>query len=62
MNDQINLDKISKINKLLDAMKEKGIPFSYFIGDLPTYKLKFELQTENPDKFLNTVPTIGAFI
>ena len=42
-------------------MKEKGMPFSYLVGDLPTYKLKFELQTKNSGKFLITVPIIGAF-
>ena len=42
-------------------MKEKGMPFSFLIGDLPTYKLILELQTENPDKFMNIVPIIGAF-
>ena len=42
-------------------MKDKGMPFSFLVGDLPTYKLILELKTENLDKFLNIVPIIGAF-
>ena len=49
------------MNKLLDTIKVKGMPFSFLVGDLPTYKLILELKTENLDKFLNTVPIIGAF-
>ena len=41
-------------------MKEKGKLFSFLVGYFPTYKLIFELQTENPDKFLNIPTTIGA--
>ena len=48
------------LNKLLDTMKEKGKLFSFLVGYFPTYKLIFELQTENPDKFLNIATTIGA--
>ena len=42
-------------------MKEKSIKFSFLVGDLPTYKLILELQIENPYKFLNIVPIVGAF-
>ena len=42
-------------------MKEKGMPFSFLLGDLSTYKMILEFQTENLDKFLNNVPIIGAF-
>ena len=49
------------MNKLLDIMKDIGMPFSFLVGDLPTYKLIFELKTENLDKFLNIVPITGAF-
>ena len=43
-------------------MKEKGIPFSFLEGDLPTYKLILALETQNMDTFLNIVPIIGAFL
>ena len=49
------------MNKLLDIMKDIGMPFSFLVGDLPAYKLIFELKTENLDKFLNIVPITGAF-
>ena len=49
------------MNKLLDTMKEKGMPFSFIVGDLKTYKLILEFQTENLDKFLNIVPIIENF-
>ena len=49
------------MNKLLDIIKVKVMPFSFLVGDLPTYKLILELQTENLDKFLNIAPIIGAF-
>ena len=41
-------------------MEEKGKLFSFSVGYFPTYKLIFELQTENPDKFLNIATTNGA--
>ena len=49
------------MNKRLDTMKDKGMPFSFLVGDLPTYKLILELKTENLDKFLNIVPITEAF-
>ena len=49
------------MNKTLYTMKEKGMPFSFLLGDPSTYKMILEFQTENLDKFLNNVPTIGAF-
>ena len=47
--------------KLLNTMKEKGMPFSFLVGDLPTYKLILELKTENKEKFQDIIPIIGAF-
>ena len=35
------------INKLLDTMKEKGLKFLFLAGDLATYMLILELQTES---------------
>ena len=49
------------MNKLLDTMKEKGMPFSFLGRYFRTYKLTLELQTKTPDKFLKIVPVIGAF-
>ena len=49
------------MNKLLDTMNEKGMPFSFFGRYFRTYKLTIELQTKNTDKFLKIVPIIGAF-
>ena len=42
-------------------MKEKGMPFSFLVGDLLTYKWILEFKTENLDKFLNVVPIIEVF-
>ena len=48
------------VKKLLDTMKDKGMSFSFFVGDLPRYELILELKKENLDKFLNIVPIIWA--
>ena len=37
------------------------MPFSFLVGDLPTYKWILEFKTENLDKFLNVVPIIEVF-
>ena len=47
--------------KLVQTMGEKNMPFAFLVGDLPTYKLIVELKSENPNKYLDIVPTIGAF-
>ena len=47
--------------KLVQAMEDNGMPFSFLVGDLPTYKLILELKTENSDRFVNITPVIGAF-
>ena len=51
-------DIMTKLNATMD---EKNMPFSFLVGDLPTYKLIVELKAENPDKFKNIVPILGAF-
>ena len=33
------------MNKLLDTLKEKGIPFSFLVRDLPRYKLIYKQKT-----------------
>ena len=33
-------------------MKLKDIPFSLFVGDMPTYKYTDELKAENSQKFI----------
>ena len=37
------------------------MPFSFLVGDLPTYKWILEFKTENLDKFLNVAPIIEVF-
>ena len=44
-----------------DAMKERNIPFSFLVGDLPTYKDILSLQSEIPKLFKNIIPIIGTF-
>ena len=48
------------MNKLFDAMKDKGIPFSFLVGDLATYKFILGLKTENLDAhpFDESVPEL----
>lgn len=46
--------------KLVDTMEQKNIPFSFLVGDLPTYKIIMQLKAENPE-FTNVVPILGAF-
>ena len=47
--------------KLVNAMKEKNIPFFFLVGDLPTYKEILSLKSENPELFKDIIPTIGTF-
>ena len=48
--------------KLLEAMLQKRIPFSFLVGDMPTYKTIVQLKAENPDVFKDIIPILGAFI
>ena len=47
--------------KLEAAMLQKSIPFSFLVGDLPTYKTVIQLKAENPQMFNNIIPMLGAF-
>ena len=47
--------------KLVKAMHEKNIPFSFLVGDMPTYKTIVELKAENPELFSDIIPILGAF-
>ena len=47
--------------KLIEAMRQKGIPFSFLVGDMPTYKLVTQLKAEHPHQFKDIVPILGAF-
>ena len=47
--------------KLVEAMMNKDIPFSFLVGDMPTYKMIMQIKTENPHKFVDIIPIIGAF-
>ena len=47
--------------KLVDSMHEKQIPFSFLVGDLPTYKTIVQLKAENQQLFENITPILGAF-
>lgn len=47
--------------KLLVAMREKSIPFSFLVGDMPTYKTIVQLKAENPELFKDIIPILGAF-
>ena len=49
------------MTKLVNTMVEKEIPFSFLVGDLPTYKLIVVLKAESPSRFNDIIPTIGAF-
>lgn len=43
------------------AMEQKNIPFTFLVGDLPTYKMIVQLKSENPNLFTNITPILGAF-
>ena len=47
--------------RLVNAMKEKNIPFFFLLGDLPTYKEILHLKSENPESFKDIIPIIGTF-
>ena len=49
------------MEKLTKTMVEKFMPYAFLVGDLPTYKLIVEIKAENPTKYSNIVPVIGAF-
>jgi hypothetical protein len=47
--------------KLVKAMCEKNIPFSFLVGDMPTYKTIVQLKAENSELFRDIIPILGAF-
>ena len=47
--------------KLVEAMREKNIPFSFLVGDMPTYKMIVQLKAENPELFTDIIPILSAF-
>ncbi|KAL8608807.1 hypothetical protein ACOMHN_059489 [Nucella lapillus] len=48
--------------KLVQAMREKNIPFTFLVGDLPTYKTIVQMiKAENPELFEDITPIVGAF-
>ena len=47
--------------KLVEAMRQKNIPFSFLVGDLPTYKTILQLKAENLERFIDIIPILGAF-
>ncbi|KAL8565961.1 hypothetical protein ACOMHN_054946 [Nucella lapillus] len=47
--------------KLVQAMREKNIPFTFLVGDLPTYKTIVQIKAENPELFEDITPIVGAF-
>ena len=47
--------------KLVQGMKEKEIPFSLLVGDLPTYVHIVELKAENTESFKEIIPIFGPF-
>ena len=47
--------------KLVRAMHEKNMPFSFLVGDMPTYKMIVQLKAENLHLFKDIIPILGAF-
>ena len=47
--------------KLVEAMRQKNIPFSFLVGDLPTYKTIQQLKAENLERPIDIIPILGAF-
>ena len=47
--------------KLVEAMRQKEIPFSFLVSDMPTYKLVTQPKAENHHPFKDIVPILGAF-
>ena len=47
--------------KQLEAMRKKNIPFSFLVGDMPTYKTIVKLKAENLEMFQDIIPILGAF-
>ena len=47
--------------KLVKAMCEKNIPFSFLVGDMPTYKMIVQLKAENSELFRDIIPILDAF-
>ena len=46
--------------KLVEAMRQKNIPFSFLVGDLPTYKTILQLKAENLERFMDIIPILGG--
>ena len=47
--------------KLIEAMRQRNIPFSFLVGNLPTYKTSLQLKAENLERFIDIIPILGAF-
>ena len=47
--------------KQVEAMSEMNIPFSFLVGNLPTYKTVVQLKAENQEMYKNIIPILGAF-
>ena len=47
--------------KLLEAMRQKDIPFSFLVSDMPTYMVVTQPKAENHHPFKDIVPILGAF-
>jgi hypothetical protein len=47
--------------KLVKAMCEKNIPFSFLVGDMPTYKTIVQLKVKNSELFRDIIPILGTF-
>ena len=50
------------MEKLVETMHKKNIPFSFLVGNLPTYKIIVQLKAENPEKFKYIISILGAFL
>lgn len=49
------------VKLLVKAMREKYIPFSFLVGNMPTYKTILQLKAVNPKLFRDTIPILGTF-
>ena len=45
--------------KLVEGMCSKNIPFSFFVGDMLTYKTILQLKAEIPDCFKDIIPFLN---
>ena len=49
------------MQKQMNIIKEKQMPFAFLVGDLPVYILIMELKCEHPDKYKSIIPFLGPF-